>query len=259
MVAVLASACASSALAAPMRVVSLDQCADQFALAFAPRGALAGVSHRADDSDSELRADARGVPQVRATAEAVLAARPTVVVRSWGGDPRLLRLLERQGVRVVQVEEATTLSAVEANVRRVAAELGAPEAGAAAAERMRAALGRAAGAWGGRRAVYLTPGAVTAGQGTLVDAILAAAGLRNATEGRGWRPAPNEALVLQPPSLVVLGFFDALGRQHWSPGRSAVLTRVLRGRTAASLPAAQLGCPGWFAADAAETLARAAP
>jgi iron complex transport system substrate-binding protein len=64
--------------------------------------------------------------------------------------------------------------------------------------------------------------------------------------------------VLNPPSLVVLGFFDVLGRQRWSPGRSPVLARVLRNRTAASLPAARLGCPGWFAADAAETLARAA-
>jgi iron complex transport system substrate-binding protein len=239
-------------------VVSLDQCADQFVLAFAPRDQIAGVSHRVDDTDSELRALAPGLPRVRASAEAVLAARPTVVVRSWGGDARLLRLLERQGVRVVQVGEATTLSAVEANVRRIAAELGAPEAGAAKVEGMRVALQRSRGAWAGREGFYMTPGGVTAGRGTLIEAILAAAGLRNAAEGAGWRPVPAEALVLRPPSLMVLGFFDEIGRQRWSPGRSGVLRRISEQQAVARLPAARLGCPGWFAADAAETLARAA-
>ena len=79
------------------RVVSLDQCADQYVLALAPRQAIAGLSHRADDSDSHLRHQAEGLPQRRVTAEGVLAARPTLVVRYWGGDARLEETLARRG------------------------------------------------------------------------------------------------------------------------------------------------------------------
>src|SRR5690606_15933625 len=77
----------AAALAGP-RVASLDQCADQYVLALAPPETIAGVSPRADDPDSRLRAAARGAPRLRPTLEAVLMAEPQVVVRYWGGDPR---------------------------------------------------------------------------------------------------------------------------------------------------------------------------
>jgi iron complex transport system substrate-binding protein len=251
-------AAAGAAAADPLRVVSLDQCADQYVLALVPRAAIAGVSHRADDADSELRALAAGLPRVRTTTESVLAARPTVAVRYWGGDPGLVRALERRGVRVIEVEEASTFEAVEANIRRVSAALGQEGAGEALVRRQRGDLEAARGAWSERTALYLTPSGFTAGEGTLIGAILRAAGLRNAVEGASFRATPMEALVLRPPALVVLGFFDTLGRDRWSQGRSGVLRRMLRGRTAASLPAARLHCPGWMAAGAAAELARAA-
>ena len=78
---------------------SLDQCADQYVLALAPRGDIVGLSTRARNADSYLRAEAAGLPQRRATREAILAARPTVVVRYWGGDARLLADLRRRGVQ----------------------------------------------------------------------------------------------------------------------------------------------------------------
>jgi iron complex transport system substrate-binding protein len=48
-----------AAQAAP-RVLSLDQCADQFVMALSPRNVIVGVSSRADDADSRLRLAARG-------------------------------------------------------------------------------------------------------------------------------------------------------------------------------------------------------
>ena len=38
----------------------------------------------------------------------------------------------------------------------------------------------------------------------------------------------------------------------------AALQRIVSTRTAASLPASVVGCPGWFAADGARMLAEAA-
>lgn len=244
--------------AAEVRAVSLDQCADQYLLALAPKAAV-GVSHRADDPDSRMRARAAGVPRVRASAEAVLAARPTVVLRTWGGEPRLTWALERRGVRVVTLRSAETLEDVRAQTRAAAVALGQTARGEALVADMDRRLARARGAWGGRPALYLTAGAYTAGPGTLIDAILRWTGLRNLSVAPGFSPTPTEALVLAPPAAVVRGFFDGARWTRWSPGRRPALKRALAGRTAADLPAELIGCPAWYAGEAAERLAARAP
>jgi iron complex transport system substrate-binding protein len=257
--ALLAALPAGQAQAAPQRIYSLDQCADQYVLALAPRAAIVGLSHRADDADAYQQDVARGLPQGRSSFEAVFTSRPDVVVRYWGGDPRLMQALERRGVRTVTIEEANDFAGVRANLRTVAAALGAEARGRALEARMDAELQRSAGAWRGRRALYMTPGAFTAGSGTLVDAMLRAAGLRNAEEGPGFRPAPLERVVLAPPGAFVLGFFDTARFTRWQVARHPALERARADRTVASLPGKLLGCPAWFASEGVLRLAEAAP
>lgn len=253
-------AAAAPAAAAP-RVFSLDQCADQYVLALSPREAIVGLSTRADDADSRLRARARGLPLRRSTLESVLAARPDVVVRHWGGDARLLAALRRHGVAVIEVPEAQDFAAVRRSLRDVGAGLGQPSRAEALAREMDARLARASGAWGGARALYVTPGGVTAGEGTLIGAMLKAAGLTSAAERPGYSTVSLEQLAMKPPAAVVLGFFDSfmLANTYWGPGRHRTLRKAAEGRTIGSLPGAVLGCPGWFLAEAAETLATRAP
>lgn len=230
-------------------------------MALSPRAAIVGVSTRADDADSNLRSLAEGLPRRRADLESVLAARPQVVVRYWGGEPRLLGALEARGVKVVTVGEAADFGDVRASIRRVALALDEPAAGEALVARMDARLARAAGAWRGTRALYLTPGGATAGPGSLVDAILRAAGMTNAETRPGYQTVSLESLALAPPAAVVLGFFDTfqLSGDSWGMGRHRVLKDVVRERAVASLPGAMLGCPDWSAAEAAERLAARAP
>jgi iron complex transport system substrate-binding protein len=245
-------------LAAAPRVVSLDQCADQYVLALSPRAAIAGLSGRALHADSYLRAAARGLPRRRADSESVLAARPAVVVRYWGGSPAMVADLARRGVRVVTIAEATDFAGVRADIRAVAAALRARPAGEALIARMDAKLAAAAGAGRGAAALYLTPGGDTAGRGTLVGAMLAAAGLRNLAPGQGYGRVSLERLTLQPPPLLVLGFFDAdlAAGQRWSLGRQEPVRRLIARTPHVSLPGAILGCPAWFAADGVAALAR---
>jgi iron complex transport system substrate-binding protein len=257
--ALLALALAGRAAAAP-RVLSFDQCADQYVLALSPRAAIVGLSTRADDADSRLGALAAGLPLRRVDLETALAARPEVVVRNWGGDPRLVRRLQARGVRVVDIDEAAGFEDVRRNIRRVAEALRQPQRGEALIAKMDARLARAAGAWKGERVLYLTPGGLTAGPGTLVDAALRAAGLVNAETRSGYRTLSLEALALHPPKAVVLGFFDSfqLAGDSWGPGRHSTLRGLVRTRAIASLPGAMLGCPDWGAAEAAELLAERA-
>lgn len=251
-------AMASPALGAP-RVYAVDQCADQYVLALAPRTSIVGLSKRADDADSYLAAKARGLPLRRASAEAVLAARPDVVVRFWGGDRRLSQALSARGVTVVQIEDADSFGAVSANVRRVAAALEERKAGERLLAGMAEKLQASQGAWRGQGALYLTPGGFTAGRGTLIDAMLRAAGLTNLARREGYSPVSLEGLVLEPPSAIVQGFFDNAVDvfQRWSPGRTAVVRRLDRQRSIVALPGSILGCPAWFAADGSLALARA--
>lgn len=253
--------CAPAAAVAAPRVLSLDQCADQYLLALSPRAAIVGLSTRADDADSHLRGLARGLPKRRIDLESALAVRPQVVVRYWGGEPRMVSALEARGVRVVTLGEAHGFEDVRSNIRRVAASLEQEPAGEAVIARMDRRLGRAAGAWRGASALYLTPGGATAGRGTLVDAILRGAGMTNAETRQGYQTVSLENLALSPPKAVVLGFFDTfqLAGASWGLGRHRILQRVARERAVASLPGAMLGCPDWSAAEAAELLAARAP
>jgi iron complex transport system substrate-binding protein len=245
--------------AAP-RVVSLDQCADQYVLALSPRPAIAGLSYRAQAGDSYLAAQARGLPRRRDTLESLLAVQPRLVLRTWGGDAGLTRRLEAHGIRVVTLPDAHDFDGVRANMRLAARAVGDPARGEALIRSMDAKLAAAGARPSFRRAAYLTPGGATAGRGTFVDALLAAAGLRNAETRPGYRLLSLERLALSPPEAVVLGFFDAfsLDRTWWSPARSGVMQAAGRERAIASLPGAVLSCPAWFAADGVLTLSRAA-
>lgn len=247
----------AAALAGP-RVASLDQCADQYVLALAPPETIAGVSPRADDPDSRLRAAARGAPRLRPTLEAVLMAEPQVVVRYWGGDPRLMARLARQGVQVVQIEDAADFDGVRANVRRVAAALDRTAAGEALVADLDARLAAARQAPGRGPALYLTAGGFTAGAGTLIDAILNAAGYDNAA-GPGFAPVSVERIALTPPARFVLGFFE-LVRSDWrGPGRHPVVQRAANRVPATWLRGELLACPAWFAGEAVTRLSQARP
>ncbi|HEY2706681.1 MAG TPA: ABC transporter substrate-binding protein [Caulobacteraceae bacterium] len=253
-------ALAGQARAAP-RIVSLDQCADQYVLALAPRDEITAVSKRALNADSHERSLAVGIPEGRATLEAVLGERATIAVRYWTADARLPAALQQRGVKVVQIDEASDFNGLRADVRKVADGLDRRAAGEALVAHMDAELASSRGAWGGARALYLTPGGFTAGSGTLVGAMMAAAGLVSASSVSGYAPISLEALVLHPPAAMVLGFFRDLqgGRSRWTIAGNGYLQRLARERAIASLPGSVLGCPAWFAADGTRALAQARP
>ena len=245
----------------PLRVMALDQCADQYVLALSPDARLA-LSPRADDPDAWLRREAAGRLRLRPTLEAAVGFRPDVVVRYWGGEPRLLTALEQRGVRVITIEDAVDREGVRRNIRTVAGGLGQVERGNRLEQRMDAKLAHAAPARSATQApgaVYLTSGGFTSGPGTLMDAMMRAAGFRNLTTTPGFGAISVERIAMNPPARFILGFFDQLRADLRGPGRHPVVRRAAEGRTAARLPAATLTCPAWFAADAVAMMAEGRP
>ena len=160
-------------------VVSLDYCADQYALELLPRANILALSPDAEQDFAYLREQAAGVPKVRPVAEDVLALQPTMVIRSYGGGPFALAFFERAGIPVVQVPFADDIDGIRGAVAAVAGELGVPERGAAVVADMDARLAAIDAGSGDRTALYLSAGGATSGPGTLVHALLVAAGYRN--------------------------------------------------------------------------------
>jgi iron complex transport system substrate-binding protein len=239
-----------------LRVLSLDQCADQYVLALGDGHELA-LSPRADDPDSWLRAEAAGHRRLRPTLESVVAYAPDVVVRYWGGDARLLARLERQGVTVVTIADAADFASVEQSIAEVAQALDRGAEGQALIGRMRATLEDGAAPEGARpvTALYLTAGGFTSGSGTLIDASLNSAGLENAAGHAGFGAVRVERLAMDAPERFALGFYDQSRADRRGPGRHPLVKRLVEDRPNVRLPAAMLTCPAWFMAEAVPMLA----
>lgn len=239
----------------PQRIVSLDYCADQFVLKLADRDQIAAVSTGAVKEFSYMRAAARGVPAVRARAEEALLLRPDLVVRAYGGGPRVTGLLARAGVPVAQVGYAEDLEGVRRTVRDMAAALGQPARGEALVREMDASLARIHADARRPSALYVTPGGVTTGPGSLVDELMRAAGYRNFETTPGWRPLPLERLVAETPDMVAFARFGATDTSPWTATRHPQMRAVLAQKPVAMLDGAWTDCGGWFAVEAVETMA----
>ncbi|WP_299308408.1 ABC transporter substrate-binding protein [uncultured Croceicoccus sp.] len=245
---------------APRRIVSLDYCADQYVLRFAERADILALSPDAGERFSYMREEAAGIPTVRPRTADVLALRPDLVVRSYGGGPAVGAFMETAGVPVVQIGFPETLADVREEVVRIGGALGngrEARAVAAAMDRRLAAVAEQGGA--DRATLYMTPAGVTAGEGTLVHEMMRAAGLSNFQDRPGWNPIPLERLAYDRPALIAAAFFESATNHvdSWSAARHPVAQAQLRELPVVPLDGAWTSCGGWFLIDAVEALARA--
>jgi iron complex transport system substrate-binding protein len=240
-------------------IVSLDHCADQYVLRYADRTEIAALSPGAGGDYAFLREEAEGLPKTRPDAEAILDLRPATVVRSYGGDRRLLAFLERQGIEVVEIGWAATLDQVAQTQARVAGALGNPGRGETAARAFREKIAPSSAPE--RTILYLTPSGVTTGPGSLVHEVIEAAGFRNFETRPGWHDIPLERLATETPDLVLRGFFDSERRFEGarSPMRHPLAGELLDGVPIIDLPGAYLACAAWPLGDAVEALRKAGP
>jgi iron complex transport system substrate-binding protein len=229
-IAAIAFACASGAHAEPRRVVSLDYCADQFVLALADRAQITALSIGSQRDDSYFRGRARDMRQTRGTLEEVLALRPDLVIRNWGGSWDAEQVYGRFDMclccKSVIRPTFTAAGAISSTRRKHSATPNAVShwqpisTRASHVSRHREAM---------RPVMYLSGGGAVAGRSTMMDAIISAAGGRNIRTEASWQVLPLERLVQTPPALIALGFFDTSRDRvnAWSPSRHPALRRAL--------------------------------
>ena len=228
---------AAPGVSKPARIVSLDLCTDQLLIELVERERIAAVTHlAADQAVSAIPAKARGIPSTRGGAEDVLRHDPDLVLAGPFGVSATVSLLRRLKRNVVVVPQPSDLAGVAASVRAVASAVGEELRGEAivASFNRRLAGARKAKTASAPTAVIYQVGGSISGPGSLADAVLAAAGLRNmAAAYRLTRngQVPLEALVAKPPDLLVLSsaadaYRTAIADNLRHPALSAVRRRV---------------------------------
>lgn len=237
------------------RIVSIDYCADQMLLGLVDRSRIAAVSVDVE-SDPDFSAPlAGGLPRVRADVERVLALRPTLVVRSYGGGPRMESALKRAGIRVFTLPYSDTLPAIRSAIRASGNALAVPGAASRRIAQLDSAIPTIVSSSKGT-ALYITPGDVTTGPDSLIAGIMQAAGYASYEQRPGWHRLPVEQLVATPPNLVVRGFFDspAHRQDRWSSSGHTVLTSALAGVRHVDVPGSEIACGNWLVGNAIRRL-----
>ena len=231
------------------RVVSLNLCTDQMLVLLAPEQIAALSPLARDPSLSFVASQAAHLPIVRASAEAVLHLHPDLVLAAPYGAQTTVALLQQEGVHVLRIALPQDFADIRAMTRLLAVALGVPQRGETLLAAMDATLAALPHPVREARALVWEPRGLTAGPGTLMDAVLRAAGLNNASDGSR---IGLEHLLRHPPDVLVVQTAPA----YPSLATTLLDHPALAGVARREIPPALTICGGPFSAEAAALLAR---
>ena len=204
-----------AAEAAPRRVASLNLCTDELLLMLAAPEQIASVTHLSQqEAETPLWRQALRHRRNDGSLLSVVALQPDLIVTMGGGTRDRLGIAARLGIPTLDLVFGQTLGDVAENVRKLAAAIGRPEAGAALIGRMFALIRSRPPL--GIDTIWLGGGGRTVSATGLEAQWLALAGLRQ-------RPLPGdrvslETLIASPPALLLRSDYragDYSNDQRW--------------------------------------------
>lgn len=197
---------AAPAEAAPRRVASLNLCTDELLLLLAAPGQIASVTHLAQqEAETPLWREAGRYPRNDGSLLSVVELRPDLIVTMGGGTRDRLGIAARLGIPTLDLVFAQNLGEVGENVRRLAAAIGRPEAGAAVLRRMNGLIRSRPPL--AVDTIWLGGGGRTVAATGLEAEWMALAGLRQ-RQLQGDR-VPLETLIASPPALLLRSDYRA--------------------------------------------------
>lgn len=195
--------------AAAQRIVSIGGDVTEIAYALG-----AGNEVVARDSTSLIPEAVKKLPDVgymrQLNAEGILALKPTLVLATALAQPTLvIKQLQDSGVKVVNVPGDTTLQAVPRKIAVIAEALQRTERGKQLSARYLQQLAAVNTSPLPVKVLFvMSHGGITpmaAGQHTAADAVIAAAGLKNAMQGFArYRPLSQEGVIASAPDLLLV-------------------------------------------------------
>ncbi|MBX3593321.1 ABC transporter substrate-binding protein [Sphingomonas sp.] len=199
--------------ARPMRVMSINQCTDQLVLMLLPPERIASVTWLSRDPRLSLMAGAaQRVGRNRGDIEDVVRQRPDLIVADAFGSAATRAALRRFGYPMIEIAQPQSIDDIRAAVRVLAARLDVAargEALIAAMDRQLADLHRRPPL--GLRVASWSGDGLSRGEGALYQAVLAAAGARDAAS-EGVIGTDVEALLALDPDVLVAPGADAGGQ-----------------------------------------------
>ncbi|MCJ2181464.1 ABC transporter substrate-binding protein [Novosphingobium sp. 1949] len=192
----------------PRRIVSLNMCADEYLLALADRGQIAGLTRNAADPQmSAYAARTRGMRLLSGSAEEVLAIDPDLIVGMPARRSAVVTALAGQRYPTLDLASAKSLADIEEQMRAVSNAVGKPARGAAMIADMERALAALPRNGHGRVAAYYQRRGYLTGTGTLVDDLMHRVGLVNLAE-KLHKPALSrlsiEELIAARPDFIIV-------------------------------------------------------
>lgn len=142
--------------------------------------------------------------------EGILALKPTLILTTELAEPALvLKQLEDSGVKVVRIPGDTSVQAVPEKISVIADAINRSSQGKQLAERYQQQLAAVANTPLPVKVLFvMSHGGITpmaAGQQTAADAIIRAAGLKNAMQGFSrYRPLSQEGVIASAPDLLLV-------------------------------------------------------
>lgn len=236
---------APSAQAAPQRVISLNPCTDQYVLALADPAQIAGLSrHAANPQMSAAAQQARPYRRFGTNAEEVLAAKPDLVLGLPFGSSPAAVALAGQHYPTLDLPPATSFADIVAQTRQVGAALGKAQRAEALVAGMERDLASVPHGRTGLVAAYYQRRGFLTGTGTLVDDMMARAGMENLAR-RLNKPVlarlSVEELVAARPDVIIM---ESANRHVRDQGTELLHHPALRAIPRLYLPEAWTVCGG---------------
>ena len=252
----------SAAAEPPRRVVSINLCTDQLAVALADASQIVALSHLARiDGVSFLAGRAKAFPAVRGVAEEVLKLAPDVVLAGAFSSSATRALLAAYGVKVETFAPVTTVAEARTEILRAADVLGHPERGAElVAEIDRALADPAPASARPILALQLQQRGFVSGRETLVADVMGHLGIVNAADRLGLTSVERtslEVVLRAQPDVLILHDEDSHPADQGAallshPALAAAVPPARR----AILPLGQITCAGPALPAAISTLGR---
>ncbi len=243
----------------PLRVMSINQCTDQYLLMLLPPDRITSVSWLARDPSGSLVAEqAKRVAINRGTAEEVARQHPDLILAGTYTTPATRALLKRLGYPLLEIDDATDFASIRASTRRIAAAVGARARG----EVLIAQMDRKLAFLSRKMPTHVTVAAWDAAgfgarPGSLYDLLLTEAGADNVAHHppASLYAAPNAEVLLAaaPRVLVRSTTWRAANDLNGDAAQHPAVRRTWQGRTV-TLSSAYYACGTPYSVDVAMKL-----
>jgi iron complex transport system substrate-binding protein len=258
-------ALAGESVSKPHRVVSMNLCTDELVLRLADRQNIASITWKAQEPDQSNVVDlAQRIPINHGLAEEIIPLNPDLVLAGIYTTRATVALLKRAGIRVVDSDVPRSFDDVRQQYREIAALLDEKERGEQIIAEMDGNLARLK-----RDRPPVAPTAIvlhgdhyTYGRGSIIDVVMARAGLENMAVRLGigeFGQVPLEVMAMNPVDVLILSSLrDGPPALATELLRHPVLSRLSDHTRVVVVPNRLWNCSGPALVEAVERLMRVA-